>query len=149
MLSVFKMTKYGPSFDKAYLLTKVPPRVVEVIGKQYLCNGRTRTQKLIDEGKYIRYDIDEFGNIKVYCVKNMGNHRFWMKKLANRGASCEYLMKVKFHEGIVDTALTQEDFIRIEAAAHHADAGDRNTQVEGQKFASGLAAKIPRNGLLL
>ena len=29
---------------------------------------------------YIRYDIDEFGNIKVYCVKNMGNHRFWMKK---------------------------------------------------------------------
>ena len=92
---------------------------------------------------YIRYDIDEFGNIKVYCVKNMGNHRFWMKKLANRGASCAYLMKVKFHEGIVDTALTQEDFIRIEAAAHHADAGDRNTQVEGQKFASGLAAKIP------
>jgi len=92
---------------------------------------------------YIRYGIDKSGNINFYCVKNMGNHRFWMKKLANRGAPCEYLMKVKFHEGISDSALTQEDFIRIEAAAHHADAGDRNTQVEGQKFMSGLAAKVP------
>ena len=92
---------------------------------------------------YIRYHTDLFGNTKLVCVKNMGNHRFWMKKLANKGAPCEYLMKVKFHEGIEYNSLTQEDFIRIEAAAHHADAGDRNTQIESQKFMSGLAAKVP------
>jgi len=105
---------------------------------------------------YIRYQVKKDGTIDLICVKNMGNHRFWMKKLAAAGGPTEHLMKIRFHEGmpalakfdlfgVVETSnpLKQAKMITIEAAAHHADAGDRNTQVEGQKFYSGLTAKIP------
>ena len=105
---------------------------------------------------YIRYKVRKDGTIDLILVKNMGNHRFWMKKLASRGTSTEHLMKIRFHEGTPSLAkfdlfgdvetgklLTKAEMITIEAAAHHADAGDRNTQVEGQKFYSGLRAQIP------
>ena len=105
---------------------------------------------------YIRYVVNKDGTIDLVLVKNMGNHRFWMKKLASRGSSTEHLMKIKFHEGMpsltsfdlfgkVETGklLTKKEMITVEAAAHHADAGDRNTQVEGQKFFSGLKAQVP------
>jgi len=105
---------------------------------------------------YIRYQVKKDGTIDLICVKNMGNHRFWMKKLAAAGGPTEHLMKIRFHEGTPSLAkfdlfgdvetgklLTKGEMIAIEAAAHHADAGDRNTQVEGQKFYSGLRAQIP------
>lgn len=39
------------SLDKGYLLSKVPPSVVDVFGTKYLCNGRTRHEKLVAQGK--------------------------------------------------------------------------------------------------
>ena len=88
---------------------------------------------------YIRYYKDKNGVYHFYVVKNMGNHRFWMKKLAAKGESVELLVKVKFHK--LEDNLKQSDFITIESDAHHSDAGDRQSQNEGQKFHSGLRAK--------
>jgi len=88
---------------------------------------------------YVRYHIDKNGVLHLYLVKNMGNHRFWMKKLANRGDSVELLVKIKFHK--IEDNLKQSDFIRIESDAHHSDAGDRQSQNEGQKFHSGFRAE--------
>ena len=88
---------------------------------------------------YIRYYKDKNGTYHFYVVKNMGNHRFWMKKLAAKGESVELLVKVKFHK--LEDNLKQSDFITIESDAHHSDAGDRQSQNEGQKFHSGLRAK--------
>ena len=39
------------SLDKGYLLNKVPPSVVNMFGRDYLCNGRTRHEKLLAQGK--------------------------------------------------------------------------------------------------
>ncbi len=39
------------SMDRGYLLSKVPPSVIEVNGVEYLCNGRTRHGKLIKQNK--------------------------------------------------------------------------------------------------
>ena len=88
---------------------------------------------------YVRYYKDENGVWHIYLTKNMGNHRFWMKKLANRGDSVELLFKIKFHK--IEDNLKQSDFITIESDAHHSDAGDRQSQNEGQKFHSGFRAK--------
>jgi len=88
---------------------------------------------------YVRYYKDRNGVIHFYLTKNMGNHRFWMKKLANRGDTVELLVKVKFHK--FEDNLKQSDFITIESDAHHSDAGDRQSQNEGQKFHSGYRAK--------
>ena len=39
------------SIDRGYLLSKVPPSIVRVNGKDQLCNGRTRHGKLLDLDK--------------------------------------------------------------------------------------------------
>lgn len=88
---------------------------------------------------FIRFLKGENGKIYFYLVKNMGNHRFWMKKLAHKGESVKLLFKVKFHD--FDLILNQDNFITIESDAHHSDAGDRQSQNETQKFMSGLRAK--------
>ena len=70
-------------------------------------------------------------------VKNMGNHRFWMKKIANRGGRCEYLMKIQFHDlSTVSNPITTSDYIRIESDGHDSDADARASQNEKQKFVS-------------
>jgi hypothetical protein len=60
------------SLDKGYLLNKVPPSVVNIFGRDYLCNGRTRHEKLLAQGKtnmivdYYRADSwDEFNFLAV------------------------------------------------------------------------------------
>lgn len=88
---------------------------------------------------FIRFFKGENEKIYLYLVKNMGNHRFWMKKLAHRGESVVLLFKVKFHD--LDLNLNQDNFITIESDAHHSDAGDRQSQNETQKFMSGFRAK--------
>jgi hypothetical protein len=87
----------------------------------------------------LRYLKDETGKIFLVLVKNMGNHRFWMKKLANRGKKINLLFKIKFHD--LDKNLNKDDFITIESDAHHSDADDRQSQNETQKFMSGFRAK--------
>ena len=84
---------------------------------------------------YVRYEKKKDDSIKFALVKFMGNHRLYMKKLAHRGRPVELLMKVKFHD--MNNNLSNKDFIRIEADAHHSDADDRNSQNESQKFHSG------------
>ena len=90
---------------------------------------------------YVRYIPDKYIKdlYNLYLTKNMGNHRFVMKKLANKGNSVDYLMKVFFHN--FKDNLTQKDFITIESDGHHSDAGDRKSQKETQKFHSGFRAK--------
>lgn len=85
---------------------------------------------------YIRYYVDKNGHIYFYVVKNMGNHRLWMKLLTHKGKKVKLPFKIKFHK--LSEKLEQSDFIRIEADAHHSDAGDRQSQNENQKFYSGL-----------
>lgn len=80
-----------------------------------------------------------FKGNKVTLVKNMGNHRLWMKLLTNIDKDVEALMKIKFHKG----ELSQEDYIKIESDGHHTDASDRQSQNEDQKFFSGLRARRP------
>ena len=60
------------SLDKGYLLNKVPPSVVNMFGRDYLCNGRTRHEKLLAQGKtnmivdYYKADSwDEFNFLAV------------------------------------------------------------------------------------
>lgn len=90
---------------------------------------------------YKKYD----GTTVVILVKNMGNHRFWMKKIANPNGECELLMKVKFHAGMHDMNknLTIPQQMEIEADAHHSDAGDRQSQNEKQKLHSGYISGRP------
>ena len=88
---------------------------------------------------YIRYEILDDGLIRLTVVKNMGNHRFIMKKIATRNNKTEYLVKIKFHN--FEKNLTTDDFIIIESETHHTDADNRRNQNETQKFHSGLKAK--------
>ena len=72
-------------------------------------------------------------------AKNMGNHRFWMKKIAVKGKPTEYLMKIMFHP--VSTIANPIDWVRIEADGHASDADARMSQNEGQKFVTNLASQ--------
>ena len=72
-------------------------------------------------------------------VKNMGNHRVWMKKIVAKGKPTEFLMKIMFHP--VSTIANPIDWIRIESDGHTSDADARMSQNEGQKFVSSLASQ--------
>lgn len=72
-------------------------------------------------------------------VKNMGNHRFWMKKIVSKGKPTEFLMKIKFHP--VSTIPNPIDWIKIEADGHASDADARMSQNEGQKFVTALKSE--------
>lgn len=77
-------------------------------------------------------------------VKNMGNHRFWMKKIANRGGRCEYLIKIQFHELSTTTyPISLDEYISIEATGHNQDADARASQNEEQKFVSSYRSGCP------
>ena len=88
---------------------------------------------------YVRYEILNDGLIRLTVVKNMGNHRFVMKKIVTRNNRTEFLVKIKFHK--FEENLTTDDFIVIESETHHTDADNRKNQNETQKFHSGLKAK--------
>ena len=49
----------------------------------------------------------------LYLVKNRGNHRFVMKKLANKGTSTKHLFKIKFH---ARASLSFSSFCRLRSA---------------------------------
>jgi len=76
---------------------------------------------------------------RLILVKNKGNHRQYMKLLANYGESTEVLMKVRFHE----QGLSNSEYIKLEAESQFADSNDRNTQNERQKFFAGYRAGRP------
>jgi|TARA_B110000211_G_scaffold77937_1_gene91391 hypothetical protein len=78
----------------------------------------------------------------LYLVKNRGNHRFVMKKLANKGTSTKHLFKIKFHD-ISDKYLNEEYFKMNEGDSHLTDCQDRNSQTEKQRFSAGLTARKP------
>ena len=73
---------------------------------------------------------------KLVVVKNKGNHRMFMKLLANYGEESDVLMKVRFHK----EGLSNEDYISLEAEPQLADAKDRTGQNENQKFYAGYRA---------
>ena len=110
---------------------------------QQVIYGNDEPKGFVDEDAgvlngYIRYKLVK-DKLNLYLTKNMGNHRFVMKKLANKGQPVEYLFKVFFHK--FKENLKQKDFITIESDGHHSDAGDRKSQKETQKFHSGFRAK--------
>ena len=91
---------------------------------------------------YIRFFYDkDTDTMYYYIVKNMGNHRFAMKAMANEGQPFEVLAKVKSHDKSKE--FKQEDFIKVEADGHHADADLRASQNENQKFYSGYRSGHP------
>ena len=113
---------------------------------QQVIYGKDEPKGFVDEDAgvlngYVRYTPDKYikNLYNLYLTKNMGNHRFVMKKLANKGNNVEYLFKVFFHN--FKNNLKQKDFITIESDGHHSDAGDRKSQKETQKFHSGFRAK--------
>tara|TARA_R110000823_G_scaffold37628_1_gene102096 strand:+ start:266 stop:1621 length:1356 start_codon:yes stop_codon:yes gene_type:complete len=76
-------------------------------------------------------------------VKNMGNHRFWMKKIANKGGRCEYLIKIQFHNlSTITNPILTEEYVRIEATGHDNDAAARVSQNEQQKFVSAYRSQV-------
>ena len=73
-------------------------------------------------------------------VKVWGNHREWMKLLANAGKDVDMLIQLSFH----DASVTEhQEMMSLEAQAHSTDAGDRSNQNEDQKFFSSFIAKDP------
>lgn len=85
---------------------------------------------------YVRWTYDDLGYICGFTIaKNMGNHRFILKKRANGGKSTELLIKLHFHP--VDISESYENIIRRESDAHHTDAQNQQGQTEEQKAYSG------------
>jgi hypothetical protein len=71
-------------------------------------------------------------------VKNMGNHRFVMKKRANGGKVVELLIKLHPHK---PEKISLTDLICIESDSHHTDGQQQKGQTEDQKAYSGYMAK--------
>ena len=71
-------------------------------------------------------------------VKNMGNHRFIMKKRANGGRVTELLIKLHPHD---TEQTTLADLICKESDSHHTDGQQQRGQTEDQKAYSGFMAK--------
>jgi len=92
----------------------------------------------------VKNSIDEaLSNAEYECtlVKNMGNSRFWMKKMVSRGNNCEYLIKVMFHPLSLSLPTDNSENIlkkyqRIESDGHYTDADNRAAQNEPQKIVS-------------
>lgn len=85
---------------------------------------------------FIRWHYDGKGNIcGMTIVKNMGNHRFILKKRANGGKTTELLMKLHFHP--VDSKESFTSILRRESDSHHTDAQNQQGQTEEQKAYSG------------
>lgn len=109
-------------------------------------NGETKGFSDKDAGTlnaYIRFFYDEdTDTMYYYIVKNMGNHRFAMKAMANEGQPFDVLVKVQSHN--LQKDLQQDDFIKIEADGHHSDADNRQSQNETQKFYSGYRSGHPQ-----
>jgi len=78
------------SLDKGYLLSKVPPSIVIINGINYLCNGRTRHGKLVDQQKTNMI-------VDVYEAKNWDEYHFFaiMSNRASEPESPHTLMDVK------------------------------------------------------
>jgi hypothetical protein len=72
-------------------------------------------------------------------VKNMGNHRFVMKKRANGGKVTEYLIKLHPHDS--SEIQTLNELICRESDSHHTDGQQQRGQTEDQKAYSGFMAK--------
>lgn len=72
-------------------------------------------------------------------TKPKGNGRFFMKKLVHKGGKIYFKMEVRFHP--LETS--EDDWYRVEAASHSADALQIN-QNEKQKFASAVASGNPQ-----
>jgi len=85
---------------------------------------------------FIRWHYDKKGNIVgMTIVKNMGNHRFILKKRANGGKTTELLIKLHFHP--VDSKESLTSILRRESDSHHTDAQNQQGQTEEQKAYSG------------
>ena len=84
----------------------------------------------------VRLRYDKKTN-KWQIVKNKGNNRLVMKLLANEGEDTTILVELRFHKQDMEW----KDQQKIEAQTHSADAGDRNSQNEDQKFFSSYRAK--------
>ena len=81
---------------------------------------------------FIRWHYDGKGNICGMTIeKNMGNHRFILKKRANGGKTTELLMKLHFHP--VDSKESFTSILRRESDSHHTDAQNQQGQTEEQK----------------
>jgi len=108
-------------------------------------NGWVRVQEVVQIAGHHRTAVDSIDSTlginktqyQFILVKNMGNHRFWMKKIANKGSRCEYIMKIQFHNLSTTTnPISMEEYIQIESDGHDSDADARASQNEKQKFVS-------------
>ena len=84
----------------------------------------------------VRLRYDEKTN-KWQISKNKGNNRLVMKLLANDGHDSTILVELRFHK----QDMSWKEQQRIEAQTHSADAEDRNSQNEDQKFFSSYRAE--------
>jgi hypothetical protein len=86
---------------------------------------------------FVRWTYNEQGGVTgITIVKNMGNHRFILKKRAAGGNRVEMLIKLHFHP--VEPKQTLNEMIRRESDSHHTDAQDQRGQTEEQKAYSGF-----------
>lgn len=88
---------------------------------------------------FIRWHFKGKKVIGFTIVKNMGNHRFIMKKRANGGKITEYLIKLHPHE--CSSVQTLSEMICIESDSHHTDGQQQRGQTEDQKAYSGYKSK--------
>lgn len=87
---------------------------------------------------FIRWHFKGKKVVGFTIVKNMGNHRFIMKKRANGAKVVELL--IKLHPHVIEQA-TQEELICKESDSHHTDGQQQRGQTEDQKAYSGYMAK--------
>lgn len=89
---------------------------------------------------FLRWHYDKKGKVVGFTiVKNMGNHRFVLKKRSNGGKTVELLIKLHAHP--VDPNESLEDIQCRESDSHHTDAQNQRGQTEEQKAYSGFKAK--------
>ena len=99
-------------------------------------NGWIRVQEVVNGNIDSTLGVSKT-QYKFTLVKNMGNHRFWMKKIANKGSRCEFLIKIQFHDlSNITNPISLEEYIQIESDGHDSDADARASQNEPQKFVS-------------
>jgi hypothetical protein len=86
---------------------------------------------------FVRWTYNEEGSVVgITIVKNMGNHRFILKKRASGGNRVEVLIKLHFHP--VEPKQSLQEMICRESDSHHTDANNQRGQTEEQKAYSGF-----------
>ena len=157
------------SLDKGYILSKVPPSVFRVNGEDYLCNGRTRHGKLLEQGKtnliVDYYEADTWDEFDFFAIMSnrasepesphtmMDVKHYCATALAEGDLDLEWDAIAKRVEQIVDGTFSVKKKARMVSDIYHGDNLSENfvayNEKESQNFLTlnGYKDNINNNGI--